>query len=166
VKIRTQFLIFVGLVAVAVGANVMAANASRQAPPAARVEGAWYVDTLGAPFTPHLFAFHPDGILHITFPDAAERTNSAGMGIGVWERQGSQVRGKFLENNADKATNLFTSNLIVTFMLTLVSADQFLGQASASYYDARGRLMQGPFPATLKGQRITFDSLPPVVATS
>lgn len=128
------------------------------------VQGAWYVDTVGAPFTPHLFAFHSDGILHVTFPDAAEANNSAGMGIGVWERVSkNKYRGKFIENNADKTTNKFTTNLIVTFTIE-VSGNTLIGPASASYFDGDGVLTQGPFPATLNGQRITFDSNPPIVA--
>jgi hypothetical protein len=129
-----------------------------------RVEGAWYVDTLGAPFTPHLFAFHNDGILHVTFPDAAEKNNSAGMGIGAWDKTGKRYAGKFIENNADKRTNLFTSNLIVTFVIT-VDGNTFSGPAQASYFGANGQLLEGPFPATLKGQRITLDSAAPVVVT-
>lgn len=127
--------------------------------------GVWYVDTIGAPFTPHMFAFHDDGILHVTFPDAAEKENSAGMGIGVWRVNGeNKIEGKFVENNADKSTNQFTTNLIVTFVVE-VNKDNFSGPATANYYNGVGELTQGPFPATLKGQRITFDSAPPVVAS-
>jgi hypothetical protein len=131
-----------------------------------QITGAWYVDTVGAPFTPHLFAFHADGILGITFPDAAEATNSAGMGIGVWRKLENVITGKFLENNADKATNKFTSNLVVTFTVTNLTQTTFRADAQASYFNAAGVRIDGPFPATLKGQRITFGSNAPIVTTT
>jgi hypothetical protein len=131
----------------------------------AACEGAWYVDTVGAPFTPHLFAFDPDGLLHVTFPDAAERDNSAGMGVGVWESSGKRCSGRFIENNADRLTNAFTTNLIVKFSITVFGrGNRFEGTATAGYYDRDGVLINGPFAAELLGQRITMDSRPPVVA--
>ena len=36
----------------------------------------------------------------------------------------------------------------------------FTGPAEARYYDAHWNLLEGPFPATLEGKRITLTSLP------
>lgn len=127
------------------------------------VVGAWYVDAVGAPFAPHAMLFHNDGTVEITNPDAAEATNSSSDGMGAWIEKQRQVVGQFLEVNADKATNKFTTNLIVTFTLT-VNGDSFSGPANATYYDGNGQPVAGPFPATLKGQRITSDSSAPVIA--
>jgi hypothetical protein len=127
------------------------------------IVGAWYVDAVGAPFAPHAMLFHDDGTVEITNPDAAEATNSSSDGMGAWIRKHQTISGQFLEVNADKTTHHFTTNLIVTFTLT-VDGDSFSGPANATYYDGAGNVVAGPFPATLKGQRITADSGPPIVA--
>jgi hypothetical protein len=121
------------------------------------IVGAWYVDTVGAPFEPHGITFHADGTLDLTNPDAAEATNSSSAGMGAWlVTKNDNARGRFFEVNADKTTNQFTSLLVVTFEFT-VSGDTFTGPATASYYDGNRNLIAGPFPATLKGQRFTVD---------
>lgn len=121
------------------------------------IVGAWYVDTVGAPFEPHGITFHADGTLDLTNPDAAEAQNSSSAGMGAWQvTKNDNARGRFFEVNADKTTNQFTSILVVTFEFT-VNGDTFSGPASASYYDGNRNLIAGPFPATLKGQRFTVD---------
>lgn len=131
------------------------------------IVGAWYVDTIGAPFLPHAMAFTSDGQVFITNPDAAEAGNSSSAGMGAWVAQRRDVAGKFLEVNANKAgpqANKFWSNLIVTFKVT-VRGDRFEGPALATYYDGEGHPIAGltNLDATLKGQRITVDSPAPVV---
>lgn len=126
------------------------------------IVGAWYVDTVGAPFAPHAMIFHSDGTVQITNPDAAEKTNSSSAGYGSWKAVRGGFAGQFLEVNADKTTNQFTSNLIVRFRITL-HGDRFDGPADATYYNSDGNAVQGPFPATLKGQRISVDSGAPVL---
>jgi hypothetical protein len=123
----------------------------------ASIVGAWYVDTVGAPFEPHGITFHADGTLDLTNPDAAEATNSSSAGMGSWvQTPKGSARGRFFEVNADKTTNQFTSLLVVTFEFT-VNGDTFSGPASASYFDGNRNLIAGPFPATLKGQRFAVD---------
>jgi len=119
--------------------------------------GAWYVDTVGAPFAPHGITFHADGTLVLTNPDAAEATNSSSAGMGSWVATSSGARGQFFEVNADKTTNQFTTILVVTFSITVTNTG-FNGPASASYYDGNRNLVAGPFPATLVGQRFEVDS--------
>jgi hypothetical protein len=122
------------------------------------VVGAWYVDTIGAPFAPHGITFHADGTLDLTNPDAAEATNSSSAGMGSWVAFGKdEVRGQFFEVNADKGTNQFTTLLVVKFEIK-VSDLTFRGPANASYYDGNRNLVNGPFPAMLRGQRFDVDS--------
>jgi hypothetical protein len=134
------------------------ADAAPVLPLVTPITGAWYVDTVGAPFVPHGITFHDDGTLDLTNPDAAEATNSssAGMGSWTWIPLINGARGRFFEVNADKTTNMFTSILIVTFEFR-VTGNTFTGPATARYYDGNQNLIAGPFPATLKGQRFTVD---------
>lgn len=119
--------------------------------------GAWYVDTVGAPFAPHGITFHADGTLDLTNPDAAEATNSSSAGMGSWVATRDGARGQFFEVNADKTTNQFTTILVVKFEIK-VHDQGFRGPASASYYDGNRSLVAGPFPAMLVGQRFEVDS--------
>jgi hypothetical protein len=117
------------------------------------VVGAWYFQA-PAPFTPHLATFHDDGTLVVMFPDAAEASRSASTGAGAWKRvANSTYQGRFYEINANRDTNTFQSNLIVTFRIT-VRGNSFTGIASASYYDLGGNLLEGPFGGPLTGTRI------------
>lgn len=134
------------------------------------VVGAWYVDTVGAPFLGHNMAFLvSDGVnvVLIDNPDAAEAHNSSSSGKGGWKVRNGAISGQFLEVNANKdgpTANKFWSNLMVKFRIT-VRGDRFEGPALATYYDGAGRPIAGltDLPATLKGQRITDDSPAPVV---
>lgn len=116
--------------------------------------GAWYVDTLGAPFAPHGISFHADGIIDLTNPDAAEATNSSSAGMGEWVPTKNGFKGVFIEVNADKGTNRFTTLLQVTFEVK-VNGNAFQGPAEARYFDGNRNLVAGPFSADLRGQRIT-----------
>lgn len=115
--------------------------------------GAWYVDTLGAPFAPHGISFHADGIVDLTNPDAAEATNSSSAGMGEWVATKNGFKGVFIEVNADKGTNQFTTLLQVTFEVK-VNGNTFQGPAEARYFDGNRNLVNGPFRADLRGQRI------------
>lgn len=143
------FMLAITLVAVA-NPNAEAANGKS-------IVGAWYVDTVGAPFVPHGITFHADGTLDLTNPDAAEAQNSSSAGMGAWVvTANDNARGRFFEVNADKTTNEFTSILVVTFEFT-VTGDRFSGPAIATYFDGNQNIIAGPFPATLEGQRFTVD---------
>lgn len=147
----------------AVIATVAAGSGPAQATDHDRgIVGSWYVDTVGAPFAPHAMIFSSDGTVQITNPDAAEKSNSSSAGYGAWKAVRGGYVGQFLEVNADKTTNQFTTNLMVRFRIML-HGDRFDGPADATYYNADGKAVDGPFPATLKGQRISVDSGAPVV---
>jgi hypothetical protein len=134
--------------AIVIGGQSMLAHAQGKK----NIVGAWYVDTVGAPFVPHGMLFHADGTLSLTNPDAAEATNSSSAGYGQWRLDRGKVHGRFFEVNADKNTNLFTTLLVVTFTIK-VDGDTFMGLATAEYFDKDRRRVQGPFPAELLGQR-------------
>ena len=154
-KVWAGFIVLFMLAAIPLG--LLAANQA-QAANGKSIVGAWYVDTVGAPFEPRGIVFHADGTLVLTTPDAAEAANSSSAGMGSWVvTRNDNARGRFFEVNADKTANQFTSILVVTFEFT-VSGDTFTGPASASYYDGDRHLVAGPFPATLRGQRFTVDS--------
>lgn len=144
---------------IGLGALLTPANASTltSAPPQP-ITGAWYVDTVGAPFAPHGITFHADGTLDLTNPDAAEADNSSSAGMGEWVpvRIDGQpgARGAFFEVNASKTTNQFTTILVVTFevRLSALQPGAFSGPATATYYDGNRNVVAGPFPAVLKGQ--------------
>jgi len=125
-----------------------------------KVVGNWYVNAVGAPFQPHVMTFHDDMSLMIDNPEAGDSHTSDSVGVGPWANTGTNtIKGKFVEVNADRDTHQFVNNLVVTFTLT-VDGDSFTGPAEARYYDANWNLTDGPFPATLNGTRIKFDSLP------
>lgn len=144
------------LLVAAMGALILALTvqpiAQAGANPSKEIVGAWYVDTVGAPFLPHGMIFHADGTVILTNPDAAEAQNSSSAGYGQWEVRGKKIHGRFFEVNADKTTNQFTTLLVVTFTLR-VDGKKFSGPATAEYFDGERNLVQGPFPADLLGQR-------------
>lgn len=141
--------ILVGFMTIAAIGMSMTANAHS----GRSLVGAWYFQA-PAPFAPHLATFHEDGTMVVMFPDAAEAARSASTGAGAWKRvSGNRFKGTFYEINATRATNQFESNLVVTFTVT-VNGDTFTGTAVASYLDAAGNLLEGPFEGPLTGFRI------------
>jgi hypothetical protein len=125
-----------------------------------QIVGSWYVDAIGAPFVPHVMQFYTENSFIIHNPDAGNPSTSDSLGVGPWEKVDSDtIRGKFVEPTADRETNDFVNNLVVTFEVT-INGDTFTGPAEARYYDADWNLLEGPYPATLEGTRIKFDSLP------
>lgn len=155
-------VIIVFVLAFAVG-TTMAARGNEAEAATGKIVGAWYVDTIGAPFEPHGITFHADGTLDLTNPDAAEATNSSSAGMGEWvavriEGQPG-ARGSFFEVNADKGTNQFTTILVVRFQVRLsaLQPGTFSGPATATYYDGNRNVVLGPLDAVLKGQHFGVD---------
>jgi hypothetical protein len=125
-----------------------------------KIVGSWYVDAIGAPFVPHVMQFYTENSFIIHNPDAGNASTSDSLGVGPWEKVDSDtIKGKFVEATADRTTHQFVNNLVVTFEVT-VDGDTFTGPAEARYYDADWNLLEGPYPATLEGKRVTFTSLP------
>jgi len=120
------------------------------------VVGVWYIKAVGAPFQPHIATFDDNNTMMIDNPEAGDTHTSDSMGMGPWEETDHNViSGKFEEINANRSDGTFNSNLIVTYTIT-VTGDTFTGPAEATYYDADGNVLQGPFPATLNGTRVTL----------
>lgn len=152
---RLTTILFTTIAIVLLVGALIWARGEASAGTAREAVGAWYVDTVGAPFEPHGIIFHSDGTMVLTNPDAAEAENSSSAGYGQWVKTRNGVRGSFFEVNADKSTNQFTTILVVDFDLT-VNGNRFTGPATANYYDGNRTVVAGPFPATLHGQRHTI----------
>lgn len=86
-------------------------------------------------------------------PDAGDPNSSDSNGMGVWAPDGTSIKGKFVEVMADRATRQFVSRGEISFLIK-VHGNTFSGTASAVFYDAEGRRVRGPLPATLEAQRV------------
>ena len=117
------------------------------------VVGTWLVTIPEAPFPLHMFAFHADGTVQQSNPDAGDpnSSDSSAMGVRLADRDG--YKGKLIEVTADRTTRQFTSRGEITFWLK-VNGNALSGTAVASFYDSNGRKVRGPVQATLEGQRV------------
>jgi hypothetical protein len=117
------------------------------------VVGTWLVTAPEAPFPLHMFAFHPDGTVQQSNPDAGDPNSSDSNAMGVWLADRDGIRGKLVEITADRTTHKFTSRGEISFSLK-VNGNALSGTAIAVFYDAGGRRVRGPVRATLEGQRV------------
>jgi hypothetical protein len=117
------------------------------------IVGTWFVKIPEAPFHYHMFVFNSDGTMQQANPDAGDPGTSDSNGLGVWALDGDKIKGKFVEITADRTTHQFVSRGEISFSIK-VSGNAFSGTASAMFYDAEGRQIRGPTPATLEGQRV------------
>lgn len=138
-------------------ALLMLAGGCAGAPPAARsappIVGVWLVRAPEAPFPLHMFAFHADGTVEQSNPDAGDPRTSDSNLMGVWRADGPGVRGKLVEIAADRATHRLVSRTEISFALR-VTGDAFSGTAEARSYDAAGQPSGSPVQATLEGARV------------
>lgn len=152
---RRTLLAKTGAMTGAAGIAALAASAPATAG-ITSIVGVWFVNAVGAPFQPHLFTFHADLTLITSNPDAGDPHTSDSDGMGPWVPQSpSVVVGAFEEINADRTTHLYVSRLRVEFQITL-NGHTFTGPATANYYNPDGTFQQGPYPATLNGQRVAL----------
>jgi len=117
------------------------------------IVGTWFVKTPEAPFQYHMFVFHSDGTMQQANPDAGDPNTSDSNGMGVWVPDNDRIKGKFVEVTADRTTRRFVSRGEISFLIE-VNGNAFSGTASAIFYDAAGKRLRGPLPATLEGQRV------------
>jgi hypothetical protein len=153
--------IMAGLVVLAaglIGWSALPADAASPQP----ITGAWYYDAVGAPFRPHTMAIDASLTLVSSNPDRGEANNSASSGMGECEPAGGTYRCQFLEVNADPVTHQHTSNLIVTFTITMNGLNAFTAPAHVFLYAPDGTLIEDLGTATLYGQRIMVDGPAPV----
>ena len=125
-------------------------GARNNSPP---IVGTWFVKIPEAPFHYHMFVFHSDGTMQQANPDAGDANTSDSNGMGVWVLDGDRIKGKFVEVTADRTTRQFVSRGEISFLIN-ANGNAFSGTASATFYDAQGRRLSGPLPATLEGQRV------------
>jgi len=100
-----------------------------------------------------MFVFNLDGTMQQSNPDAGDPNTSDSNGMGVWAVEGDRIKGKFVEITADRTTRQFAGRGEISFLIQL-NGNAFSGTASAIFYDAEGRQVRGPMPATLEGQRV------------
>src|SRR6476620_2081850 len=85
------------------------------------VVGVWFVTFPDAPFKYHMCTFHADGTMEQANPDAGDAHTSDSDGMGVWVREGSKIRGKFVEVTADRTTRQFASRGEISFTLDVAN---------------------------------------------
>src|SRR6266446_2951952 len=133
------------LPAIVLAVSILAFNhaPSAKADESGSIVGAWQVDAVGAPFRPHVAAFHSDQTMEIDNPESGDSHTSDRMGFGPWaatqDGNGNVIGGKFVEINADRTTNQFVSKLVVTYHVR-VAGNSFTGPAEATYYNPDGTL--------------------------
>ena len=152
-----QLMMRCRLIALALAAVCLCCNGcrsvSRGSNPVPPIVGTWLVKTPEAPFQYHMFTFHSDGTMLQSNPDAGDPSTSDSNGMGVWTQAAADIKGKFVEVTADRATRQFVSRGEISFLLH-VKGDALSGTASATFYDSQDRKVSGPISATLEGRRV------------
>ena len=128
-------------------------SAACHPPSASPIVGTWVVTIPEAPFPLHMFAFHPDGTVQQSNPDAGDPNSSDSSAMGEWRTDRDGVKGKLVEVMADRSTHRFISRGEISFSIK-VNGDALSGTATAVFYDAKGLKVRGPVQATLQGQRV------------
>ena len=126
-------------------------RASENPPP---IVGAWVVTMPGAPFPMHMYAFHADGTVVQSNPDAGDPRTSDSNLMGAWVRDGDGFRVKMVEFNADRTTHKLAGRVEISYQLK-VQGDALSGTGSAVIHDADDHPVQAPINFTMQGRRIT-----------
>ena len=150
---RKAFKIHLGPLAVLYVSTTACHQASVDQHDFSPVVGTWLVTAPEAPFPFHMFAFHPDGTVQQSNPDAGDPNSSDSNAMGVWLADRDGIKGKVVEITADRTTHQFISRGEISFSLK-VNGNALSGTAIAVFYDADGRRVRGPVRATLEGQRV------------
>ena len=118
--------------------------------------GVWRVKTKGAPFGYHMFVFHSDGTMQQANPAEGNKDTSDTPGLGVWGERGGQLKARFEEYRVDYKTGAITRG-VIDCVLEL-SGSELKGRCSFNIYNPdNGTLVQGPYSATLRGERVMLD---------
>ena len=117
------------------------------------IVGTWLVTIPEAPFPLHMLAFHPDGTVQQSNPDAGDPNSSDSSAMGAWLADRNGIKGKLVEVTADRTTHQFMSRGEISFSLK-VDGNSLRGTAIAVFYDGSGRRVREPVQATLEGQRV------------
>jgi hypothetical protein len=153
VILKSRFLVASLLVAAAIGqlgCSIPPARSSFPNP----IVGAWIVQDPNAPFPYHMYVFNADGTMQQANPDAGDSHASDSDGKGIWVTDGEQIKGKWVEVIADRATHQFAGRLEVSYEIT-VSGDTYTATETVRSYDAADHLAPSPAtPAKLVGRRV------------
>lgn len=125
----------------------------RTLPPREPLVGTWLVRMPDAPFPMHMFAFHGDGTVQQSNPDAGDARHSDSNLLGAWRVDGPGYRGRLVEVTADRATGRFAGRVEISFVLT-VRGDALRGTATAAFFDADGASTGSPVQVAMTGQRV------------
>ena len=140
----------VGIVALCLAGCHEARNGQVALP---EIVGAWIVKIPDAPFPLHMFAFHADGTVEQSNPDAGDPNTSDSNLMGAWRADGDSYRGKLVEITADRISRRFATRGEISFALK-VSGNTFEGMASATFFEASGRPVRGPVQVKMQGERV------------
>ena len=120
------------------------------------IVGTWLVKDSAAPFPYHMYVFNADGTMQQANPDAGDPHTSDSDGKGVWVTDGDEIKGKWMEIIADRATHRFAGRVEVSFSVK-VRDPRFTGVATAKSFDADNKLTEGPTsPGPLEGTRVVL----------
>lgn len=115
--------------------------------------GAWLINIPGAPFPNHLFAFHADGTVVQSNPDAGDGRTSDSALMGAWRPSADGYQGTLVEVTADRDSHAFAGRTVITLNLR-VRGDRLTGDGVASFYRPDGGVAREPVRFTLSGERI------------
>ncbi len=116
--------------------------------------GTWLVRMPDAPFPMHMFAFHADGTVQQSNPDAGDTRHSDSNLLGAWRTDGSGYRGRLVEVTAARATGRFAGRVEISFVLA-VQGDALRGTATAAFFDADGASAGSPVQVPMTGERVS-----------
>ena len=117
--------------------------------------GVWFATFPDAPFKYHMITFNSDGTIQQSNPDAGDARTSDSDGMGVWSKEGSHIKGKFVEITADRNTRAFVSRGEISFDIE-VKGDSFSGNAVGNFYDLDNNVVVGPVHTAFNGNRVTL----------
>src|SRR6266436_4588973 len=95
----------VGLATIALASGSIAWTGASADTAQNTIVGAWFVKAADAPFQYHMFTFNSDGTMQQANPDAGDADTSDSDGKGIWVKEGSKIKGKFVEITADRTTH-------------------------------------------------------------
>jgi hypothetical protein len=100
-----------------------------------------------------MFAFHSDGTVQQSNPDAGDPHASDSNLIGAWQHDGAGYRGKLVEVMADRSSRRFAGRVEISFTVAVVG-DALSGNATARFFDEEGRSAGEPKRVTMTGERV------------
>ncbi len=119
------------------------------------IVGAWLVKDAAAPFPYHMYVFNADGTMQQANPDAGDKASSDSDGKGVWIADGRKIKGKWVEVTADRVSRQFIGRGELSFDI-VADGNRFSGPSVFRFYDAEGKMVEGPIDTSISGERVTL----------